>query len=100
MSLYWFCGLTLAFSKLKDYSQYFHSYQQEVFEARYLKIPQEESCPGPQQCADKGKEGVLSLSTSASSDSESSSEAESSSEEVATQLANLKERVGIDCTCQ
>lgn len=71
-------------------------YQQEVFEARYLKIPQEEDCPVPQQRADKGKgDRVGSLSTSASSESESSSEAESSSEEVATQLANLKERVGI-----
>lgn len=39
---------------------------------------------------------VRSVSTSATSESESSSEAsESSSEEVAMQLANLEERVGI-----
>nr|XP_046248326.1 bromodomain testis-specific protein isoform X2 [Scatophagus argus] len=68
---------------------------QEVFEARYLKVPQEtEGCSTPHQRADKGKgDRVGSLSTSASSESESSTETESSSEEVATQLANLKERL-------
>ncbi len=69
-----------------------------MFEARYLKVPQEaEGCPIPRQRVDKGKDRdrIGSLSTSASSESESSSEAESSSEEVAMQLANLKERVGI-----
>lgn len=70
-------------------------YQQEVFEARYQKISQE-NCPVAQQQVDKGKgHRVGSLTTSASSETQSSSEAESSSEEVATQLANLKERVGI-----
>ncbi|XP_070764468.1 bromodomain testis-specific protein [Enoplosus armatus] len=64
---------------------------QEVFEARYLKVSQEaESCSIPH----KGKgDRVGSLSTSASSESESSSEAENPSEEVATQLANLKDRL-------
>ncbi|XP_070688157.1 bromodomain testis-specific protein [Pempheris klunzingeri] len=68
---------------------------QEIFEARYLKVPQEaEGCFVPHQRDDKGKgDGVGSLPTSESSESESSSEAESSSEEVATQLANLKERL-------
>lgn len=98
ISLY--CFFWLTFTKLKDNSHYFHSYQQEVFEARYSKIPQEESCPAPQQRTDKAKDRVLNLSTSASSETESSTDAESSSEEVATQLANLKERVGIGCTCQ
>lgn len=47
---------------------------------------------------DKGKgDGVGSLSRSEkSSDSESSSETENSTEDVAVQLANLEERVGID----
>lgn len=76
-----------------------HLYQQEVFESRYQKIPQE-NCPVPLQQTDKGKgDRVGSLATSASSETESSSEAESSSEEVATQLANLKERVGIYAAC-
>ncbi|XP_029002104.1 bromodomain testis-specific protein isoform X2 [Betta splendens] len=55
---------------------------QDVFEARYLKIPQE-----PEGCS------LSHLSTSASSKSDSSSEAENSSEEVASQLANLEERL-------
>ena len=69
---------------------------QEIFEARYLKVPQEpEGCSIPCQRVVKEKgDRVGSLSTSASSVSESSSEAESSSEEVAIQLANLEERVG------
>ncbi|XP_070817506.1 bromodomain testis-specific protein isoform X1 [Chaetodon trifascialis] len=63
---------------------------QEVFEARYLKVPrQAEDCSTSHQQGDKRKG---SLSTSASSESESSSEAESSSE-VATQLASLEERL-------
>lgn len=74
-----------------------HLCWQEVFEARYLKVPQEaEHCSIPQQRVDKGKgDRVGSLSTSVSSESESSSEAEGTSEVVATQLADLKERVGI-----
>ncbi|KAI3369086.1 hypothetical protein L3Q82_026053 [Scortum barcoo] len=67
---------------------------QDVFEARYSKVPQEEEgCSIPQQGVDKGKDRVGSLSTSESSESESSSDAESSSEEVAMQLASLKERL-------
>ncbi|XP_039985051.1 bromodomain testis-specific protein isoform X2 [Xiphias gladius] len=68
---------------------------QEIFEARYLKVPQEpEGCSIPRHRVIKGKgDRVGSLSTSASSVSESSSEAESSSEEVAMQLANLEERL-------
>lgn len=62
-----------------------------------MKVPQEsDGCSIPRQRVDKGKgERVGSLSTSASSESESSSEPEGSSEEVAVQLANLEERVGI-----
>uniref|UniRef100_A0A8P4G162 Bromodomain-containing protein 2 n=1 Tax=Dicentrarchus labrax TaxID=13489 RepID=A0A8P4G162_DICLA len=68
---------------------------QDIFEARYLKVPQEtEGCSMPPQRVDKRKgDRVGSLSTSASSESESSSEAESSSEEVASQLASLEERL-------
>ncbi|XP_042339672.1 bromodomain testis-specific protein isoform X2 [Plectropomus leopardus] len=68
---------------------------QEVFEARYLKVPQEaEGLSIPHQRADTGKgDRVGSVSTSESSESESSSEAESPSEEVAMQLANLEERL-------
>ncbi|XP_022076481.2 bromodomain testis-specific protein isoform X1 [Acanthochromis polyacanthus] len=70
---------------------------QDVFEARFLKVPQElESCSVSHQLVDKGKGSrVGSLSTSESSDSESSSEAESPSEEVATQLASLEERLKV-----
>lgn len=62
-----------------------------------MKVPQEpEGCPLPRHRVNKGKgDRVGSLSTSESSESDSSSEAESSSEEVAMQLANLEERVGI-----
>lgn len=64
---------------------------QEVFEARYVKVSQEGS-PVPRSCSELGQgETVGMLSTS--SDSESCSGVESSSEEVAMQLANLKERV-------
>ncbi|KAM7410570.1 hypothetical protein PAMA_001821 [Pampus argenteus] len=68
---------------------------QDVFEARYIKVPQEpDGCSIPRQRVDKGKgERVGSPSTSASSESESSSEPEGSSEEVAMQLANLEERL-------
>ncbi|XP_044217523.1 bromodomain testis-specific protein isoform X3 [Thunnus albacares] len=68
---------------------------QDVFEARYLKVPQKsDGCSVPRQRVDKGKgERVRSPSTSASSESESSSEPEGSSEEVAMQLANLEERL-------
>ncbi|XP_074492574.1 bromodomain testis-specific protein isoform X2 [Sebastes fasciatus] len=69
---------------------------QEVFEARYLRVPQEEGCPIPHQRADKGKgDRVESVPTSASSESESSSEAESSSEEVSMQLAHLEEQLKV-----
>ncbi|XP_069560081.1 bromodomain testis-specific protein isoform X6 [Brachyistius frenatus] len=69
--------------------------QQEVFEARYLKVPQEpEDCSTSHQVIDKGKgKRVGSLSTSASSESESSSEAESAPEEMAMQLACLGKRL-------
>lgn len=79
------------------YKEHLCLYQQEVFEARYLKVPQEaEGRSILHQRDDKGKgDRVESVSTSASSESESSSEAESSSEEVTMQLANLEERVGI-----
>uniref|UniRef100_A0A3B4ZTQ4 Bromodomain-containing protein 2 n=1 Tax=Stegastes partitus TaxID=144197 RepID=A0A3B4ZTQ4_9TELE len=68
---------------------------QEVFEARFLKVPQEsEGCSVSHPLVVKGAGSrVGSLSTSESSDSESSSEAESPSEEVAMQLANLEERL-------
>ncbi|XP_026200718.1 bromodomain testis-specific protein isoform X1 [Anabas testudineus] len=68
---------------------------QDVFEARFMKVPQEpEGCPLPRHRVNKGKgDRVGSLSTSESSESDSSSEAESSSEEVAMQLANLEERL-------
>ncbi|XP_059197130.1 bromodomain testis-specific protein isoform X2 [Centropristis striata] len=68
---------------------------QEIFEARYLKVPQDaESCSIPHQRTEKGQgDGVTSASTSPSSESESSSETASPSEEVATQLANLQERL-------
>lgn len=70
-----------------------HFCPQEVFEARYAKVPQEGSL-FPHPCSDKGQgETVGMLSTS--SESESCSEVESSSERVAVQLANLKERVSI-----
>ncbi|XP_054458737.1 bromodomain testis-specific protein isoform X2 [Anoplopoma fimbria] len=63
---------------------------QEVFEARYLKVPQEECCPIPHQRVDKEEKDRAQSSTS---ESESSSLAESSSEEVAMQLANLEEQL-------
>ncbi|XP_031174332.1 bromodomain testis-specific protein isoform X4 [Sander lucioperca] len=68
---------------------------QEVFEARYLKVPQEaEGFSLPHRRDDKGiGDRVASVSTSASSENESSSEAQSSSEEVAMQLANIEERL-------
>lgn len=69
-----------------------------MFEARYLKIPQEPEGGGaPLWRVEKGNR-TGSLSTSASSDSESSTNAEGSSkeekEEVAVQLASLEEKVG------
>ncbi|KAM3619468.1 uncharacterized protein V6R79_008716 [Siganus canaliculatus] len=67
---------------------------QDIFEARYQKIPHEtEGCSVPLQFDKRKGNRVGSLSTSASSESESSSDAESSSEEVASQLATLKERL-------
>lgn len=58
-----------------------------------MKISQE-GCLFPQPSSDKGQ-GETSGSLSTSSDSGSCSEAESSSEEVAMQLASLKERVSL-----
>lgn len=70
-----------------------HFCPQEVFEARYVKVPQEASY-FPHPCSDQAQgETVGMLSTT--SDSESCSEAEGPSEQVAEQLANLKERVSI-----
>ncbi|KAM7012585.1 bromodomain testis-specific protein isoform 2-T2 [Tautogolabrus adspersus] len=67
---------------------------QEVFEARYLKVPQElEGCPLPHLVEMVNADRVGNLLTSASSESESSSETERSSEEVAMQLANLEDRL-------
>nr|XP_057929888.1 bromodomain testis-specific protein isoform X2 [Doryrhamphus excisus] len=65
------------------------TFDQEVFEARYAKLPQEPL----RQVVSKG-DRVGSLSTAGSSSkSESSSDEESSSEGVATQLANLEEQL-------
>lgn len=74
---------------------YWH--QQEVFDARYLKVPQQpESNFIPTQQHEKGKEyGVESASTSNGSESENLSESNSSSEKMAVQLASLEKRVGI-----
>ncbi|TNN72850.1 Bromodomain testis-specific protein [Liparis tanakae] len=63
---------------------------QEVFEARYLKVTQEQSCPVPQQRVDHGKKDRCQSSTS---ESESSSEAEGASEVVSLQLASLEEQL-------
>ncbi|XP_030584258.1 bromodomain testis-specific protein isoform X2 [Archocentrus centrarchus] len=63
----------------------------EVFEARYLKLPQEAECFHRLENEEKGKR-TGSLPTSGSSDSSSSSEAEPS-EEVAVQLASLEEQL-------
>lgn len=69
--------------------------QQEVFEARFSKLPQQpKGCVLPLLQVEKQKP-VMRLSTSASSDSESSSTSESPSEGVAMQLASILERVGI-----
>ncbi|XP_051929809.1 bromodomain testis-specific protein isoform X3 [Hippocampus zosterae] len=72
---------------------------QEVFEARYAKVPQEPAgtcLPAPHRL-DKLKgdcAGSLPAASSASgNESESSSDTESSSQEVATQLANLEEKL-------
>lgn len=65
---------------------------QEVFEARYEKIPLESvsCCPG--QKVEKVKKNVVNVSSSESSESDSSSEMENTNEEdVAVQLANLEE---------
>ncbi|XP_041861530.1 bromodomain testis-specific protein [Melanotaenia boesemani] len=69
---------------------------QDVFEARFLKIPPEaEKCSASLQRDGKERKQnrVGSLSTTASSESESSSEFEHSSEVVAMQLAHLEERL-------
>ncbi|XP_020488660.2 bromodomain testis-specific protein isoform X2 [Labrus bergylta] len=65
---------------------------QEVFEARYLKVPEElEGCSLPHRVEMVNIDRVGNLLTSASSESESSSGEERSSEEVAMQLANLED---------
>lgn len=65
---------------------------QDVFEARYAKIPVDSVSSVPVRKMDKvKKERVASVSTSGSSDSDSSSETENSTEDVAVQLANLEE---------
>uniref|UniRef100_A0A3Q2XQ35 Bromodomain-containing protein 2 n=1 Tax=Hippocampus comes TaxID=109280 RepID=A0A3Q2XQ35_HIPCM len=72
---------------------------QEVFEARYAKVPQEpaERCVPAHHWLDKLQGdcvGNLPAAYSASgNESESSSGTESSSQEVATQLANLEEKL-------
>ncbi|XP_068508282.1 bromodomain testis-specific protein isoform X1 [Syngnathus scovelli] len=72
---------------------------QEVFEARYAKVPQElaECCVAAPRRLDKPKgecvgSRSLSARSSSSSESESSSNTESSSQ-VAAQLANLEEKL-------
>ncbi|KAM8874346.1 bromodomain testis-specific protein isoform 2-T2 [Spinachia spinachia] len=63
----------------------------EIFEARFMKVPQEESCAIPHQPVDKGKKESDQSSTP---ESKSSSEDESSSSsEQASQLANLKDQL-------
>uniref|UniRef100_A0A8C6SIV4 Bromodomain testis-specific protein n=1 Tax=Neogobius melanostomus TaxID=47308 RepID=A0A8C6SIV4_9GOBI len=65
---------------------------QEVFEARYAKIPMEPGSSVPVQKIQKVKEErVVNVPASGSSDSDSPSETENSTEDVATQLTNLEE---------
>ncbi|KAM4575516.1 bromodomain testis-specific protein [Fundulus diaphanus] len=68
---------------------------QEVFEGRYVNIPQEpQGCSITLQCAKNGMSNrVGSPSASESSPSESLSESERSSDEVAVQLAHLEEKL-------
>uniref|UniRef100_A0A3Q2QK49 Bromodomain-containing protein 2 n=1 Tax=Fundulus heteroclitus TaxID=8078 RepID=A0A3Q2QK49_FUNHE len=68
---------------------------QEVFEGRYVNIPQEpQGCSITLQCAKNGMSNrVGSPSASESSPSESLSESERSSDEVAMQLAHLEEKL-------
>ncbi|XP_077391228.1 bromodomain testis-specific protein isoform X2 [Festucalex cinctus] len=77
---------------------------QEVFEARYAKVPQEPvgvcvAAPRRLHKSKRNRTGSTSISASSSSSSssstksKSSSSAESSSEEVTTQLANLQEKL-------
>ncbi|XP_014330109.1 bromodomain-containing protein 3-like [Xiphophorus maculatus] len=68
---------------------------QEVFEARYMNIPQKpEGCSVSLQCAESRESNkVGSPSTSESSLSNNSSESEKSSDEVAMQLAHLEEKL-------
>ncbi|XP_047229927.1 bromodomain testis-specific protein isoform X3 [Girardinichthys multiradiatus] len=68
---------------------------QEVFEARYMNIPQQpEGSSISVQCADNRKSNRAgSPSTSESSQSENSSDSERSSDEVAMQLAHLEEKL-------
>ncbi|XP_035997479.1 bromodomain-containing protein 3 isoform X2 [Fundulus heteroclitus] len=68
---------------------------QEVFEGRYVNIPQEpQGCSITLQCAKNGMSNrVGSPSASESSPSESLSESERSSNEVAMQLAHLEEKL-------
>ncbi|KAM4740001.1 bromodomain testis-specific protein [Anableps anableps] len=68
---------------------------QEVFEARYMNIPQKpEGCSISLQCAENRQSNRAgSPSTSESSPSNDSSESERSSDEVAMQLAHLEEKL-------
>ncbi|XP_053286634.1 bromodomain testis-specific protein [Pleuronectes platessa] len=67
---------------------------QEIFEARYLKVPQEpECCSVPrQQVINEKKDGVSNMPISESSVSESSSEEYGPSEDRSMQLASLEEQ--------
>ncbi|XP_075997672.1 bromodomain testis-specific protein [Genypterus blacodes] len=68
---------------------------QEVFEVRYVKVPQEpESNLIPSQQPEGGKEyGVEGTSTSKGSESENVSDSDSSSEKMVVQLATLEKRL-------
>ncbi|CAB1438369.1 unnamed protein product [Pleuronectes platessa] len=67
---------------------------QEIFEARFLKVPQEpECCSVPrQQVINEKKDGVSNMPISESSVSESSSEEYGPSEDRSMQLASLEEQ--------
>ncbi|XP_055077452.1 bromodomain testis-specific protein [Periophthalmus magnuspinnatus] len=91
--------IRLMFSNCYKYNQpsdevvYMARKLQDVFEARYYKIPMDsESSHVPFRYLEKETENRLGChSTSESSDSESASETENSTEDVAAQLAKLEE---------
>uniref|UniRef100_A0A3B4AE39 Bromodomain-containing protein 2 n=1 Tax=Periophthalmus magnuspinnatus TaxID=409849 RepID=A0A3B4AE39_9GOBI len=97
--------IRLMFSNCYKYNQpsdevvYMARKLQDVFEARYYKIPMDsESSHVPFRYLEKETENRLGChSTSESSDSESASETENSTEDVAAQLAKLEEWVSILC---